>query len=94
MLFIKPTAFVQDGEPDGSLDRPPCVEAPQMRKAPTLPPEQQTSASLLFQSAHTTRGHRPQDRADGPVQACAPHSPMFLDITPKSFRAASLANPA
>eukprot|EP01043_Picozoa_sp_COSAG02_P083795 COSAG02_NODE_21746_length_776_cov_1.450517_1_plen_88_part_10 len=43
-------AFVEEGDPGGSCDLPPCVEAPQMMNAGVLPPVQHTSASLLFQS--------------------------------------------
>ena len=50
MLFRKPMAFVIPGTPGGSFEAPPCVEAPQMMNAPTLPPEQHTSHPRRFYS--------------------------------------------
>lgn len=50
VMLATPTAFVQDGDPAGKCDRAPCVDAPQIMNDGELPPVQQTSASLLFQS--------------------------------------------
>ena len=49
MLAI-PIALMQLGEPGGRSLLAPCVLAPQIRNDGDEPPEQQTSASLLFQS--------------------------------------------
>ena len=49
-MLATPIALTQLGEPGGSLLLAPCVLAPQIRNDGEEPPEQQTSASLLFQS--------------------------------------------
>ena len=54
VMLARPIALVHEGDPGGRLDFPPCVLAPHTMNEGELPPVQQTSASLEFQSQAET----------------------------------------